>query len=328
MRSLAALFFLPAASFAQPVITVSAAPQPGDHCDYFNCSEGIPIVAGPDQYWDFTTLPCTQGGYLHYVDPDITPAGWYYPASTVCLSAYGSYYGYYEATPTSWTYIGFYQPDTYWNALDEQVFMPFPWTYGSQWEDPYHFVPNGPGNVLQDTVRWSADAYGVVRLPGGTELPVVGMIFNSVEASTSQGVDYLHVEQSLRFYSPNVRCYVGGFSVMEQYANGVLVDVTHIVRALDDSELGMVENSATATPLLWPDPVQSVLNVKYNVQPSTLVFLRVLDITGREMLSQSRTGTELNGGTEIDASALTPGTYVLQFISEGKAVHNARFVVE
>ena len=327
----ALVLLLPATALAQPVITASVQPQPGDQCRYLYYSDNASFGTGPDQYWDFAGYAFSPSFVQNYVDPLGTAGGPLFPGSNVAyVNATQTYYEYYTTSPTSWIVNGIYSTSgTYYDAVDPMEVMHFPWTYGTVHEDAYLYVANDGSEPLQDTLRWNVDTYGTVRLPGGTELPVVGAVVHNQTVDTTEMAVYTFDQVEIRLYAPDVRCRVATITMEYEYTYGVLTNFYSNVRALDDATIGLAETAAVAVaPVLWPVPTQGTLNVRYALRTGARVDLRVIDATGRVVSTQRSGAAELSNGASLDVSGLAPGTYLLQLLDAGFAVCSSRFVVE
>lgn len=325
--------WLPATTLAQPIITASVAPRPGDQCSYLYCSSAGPLIGpGPDQYWDLTGLPFTPSYTQLYVDPQDTPAALFSPGASVAyVNATETYYEYYTISPAAWTVNGLYfvGSGVIYSAIDPMEVMHFPWSYGTVHEDANLYEANDGSDTLQDTLRWSADAYGTVRLPGGTELPVVGIMQTTYDTDTTEVGIYSYENTELWLYTPDVRCRLATLYMEVAYLDGSVWNVSSRVRALDDATIGMAEAApASNEPMVWPVPAQGKINVRCTVHNGAHTELRVIDATGRIVLTERSTTAELSNGTTIDVSSLAPGTYVLSVIDAGATTTATRFVVE
>jgi len=78
---------------------------------------------------------------------------------------------------------------------------------------------------------------------------------------------------------------------------------------------------------LFPNPVQSTLNLVFeanNVEPYSL---NVIDLTGRRLISGQKETTEGANLTQLDVSSLLPGFYLLE-LRTSKAVQSLKFVIK
>src|SRR5204863_10043799 len=94
-----------------------------------------------------------------------------------------------------------------YDMVDPMVAMPFPWSYGTSWEDPYSYV-DVAGTLYLDTLRWTASTWGTVRLPGGTDLEVAGMWQSHFEVDTNGTEVWTYFDDYLDLYAPGLRCRV------------------------------------------------------------------------------------------------------------------------
>lgn len=95
-------------------------------------------------------------------------------------------------------------------------------------------------------------------------------------------------------------------------SGGDLVELP-LITGLDESEL-------FAGSSVWPSPVSDVLNVEVNANAIGGARLRVLDMTGRDVLTVFE-NVNLNGAARftVPVSSLAPGQYVLQVVAANAA---------
>lgn len=309
---------------AQPVITATNQPQPADVCHYLFNPDGFNYSLGPDQYWDLTGLAFISNSTAVYVLPNGTPGFVLFPTSDVALTSTFFGYEYYDMTPDAWAVLGIHDPVSgdVINCIDPLVVMPFPWTYGTSWQDPYSYTYDG--ETYYDTIRWQADTYGIVRLPGGTELEVVGMVEYQMDHDTVSGTTHFNEDVSL--YAPGIRCKVAGFGKSWSFnPEWPPTDTNSYVRALDDATIGIAETTASEALELWPVPASGTLNLRWE-GGMTNSTVQVFDAMGRVRLTATMR-TMGSGGTSIDVSALASGHYVLH-VNDGNRVLVRTFIVE
>jgi hypothetical protein len=70
--------------------------------------------------------------------------------------------------------------------------------------------------------------------------------------------------------------------------------------------------------VLYPNPVQSVLNLQHN---QTVSALRILSVLGQEMMAINDVPSEMS----IDVSVLPPGIYMIEF-NRGNALSYQSFI--
>jgi len=84
--------------------------------------------------------------------------------------------------------------------------------------------------------------------------------------------------------------------------------------------------SNTNSSTIFPNPVNNTLIVTLDVAKKTNVKFRVIDITGKEILSQQQM---INAGKTVininEIGSLQPGSYVLQIVSEN-SIENKKFL--
>lgn len=309
---------------AQPVITSDIFPLPGDECRYLFAGDVLfPLLPGPDQYWDFTTLALAPSLHLRHALPDTTPGFVLFPGCEVAqTSSEMLYYDYYDLSPTGWKVLGGtnMDPDQVYTVVDDVVLMPFPWTYGTHWEDPYSFT-DLEGTMYYDTIRWNADTHGTVLLPGGTEMQVAG--FTRYDMSIDTAVGAIYHDWMIELYAPGVRCRIATI-VTHIIDHPDFDDIWTSVRVLDDATIGVAENSMGTELELWPVPASGTLNLRWD-GGSGRATAQVFDATGRLRLTTTLRPNYME--TNMDVSALAPGHYVLR-VNDGRRVLAKPFIVE
>ena len=76
---------------------------------------------------------------------------------------------------------------------------------------------------------------------------------------------------------------------------------------------------------LFPNPVQSTLNLLFEANNPETYTLNVTDLTGRSLVSSQRNSTEGTNLTQLDVSQLLPGFYLLE-LRTSKTVQVLKFV--
>ncbi len=78
---------------------------------------------------------------------------------------------------------------------------------------------------------------------------------------------------------------------------------------------------------LFPNPVQSTLNLVFEANNAAPYSLNVTDLTGRRLISSQRNTTEVSNLIQLDVSSLLPGFYQLE-LRTSKGVQALKFVIQ
>jgi hypothetical protein len=77
---------------------------------------------------------------------------------------------------------------------------------------------------------------------------------------------------------------------------------------------------------VYPNPVNSLASLEYTLDSSSEVIIKVIDINGKLMASES---ISQSGGThqyKLDCSVFPPGMYIVS-IQAGRSVETTKFIV-
>ena len=77
---------------------------------------------------------------------------------------------------------------------------------------------------------------------------------------------------------------------------------------------------------IWPNPVNDILNFKFNSLNNNKVNIAIIDIQGREVYSNTLTSNNSVISSSIDASGLSNGIYFLR-IDQGNASINKKVII-
>lgn len=93
-----------------------------------------------------------------------------------------------------------------------------------------------------------------------------------------------------------------------------------------NSDISFLQKNEQATGSLnckiYPNPVQSILNIELNTANSLKMIISVYDVNGKSLFTKSA-----NGNTQIDVRQLTAGTYLIKINDEsGKLLYNGKVI--
>ena len=87
-----------------------------------------------------------------------------------------------------------------------------------------------------------------------------------------------------------------------------------------------LQEASSASPVLFPQPCNDVLNVRWPLDHQGAVVLELIDVTGRAVLHE-RSSAFPDGVHSIDVAALPTGSYVLRTVS-AEGIFTAPVVIE
>jgi hypothetical protein len=105
--------------------------------------------------------------------------------------------------------------------------------------------------------------------------------------------------------------YIGGeYTIVHSLRNYYITDI------LDTKEI-----SQNTEPMIFPNPVNDMLNVQFSGE--SYLSYKVIDLKGVVLKS----GSISSQSTQIDVRGIPEGLYVVQFIDDEKPVFTTRFVM-
>jgi len=79
-----------------------------------------------------------------------------------------------------------------------------------------------------------------------------------------------------------------------------------------------VDSPSGWTVILFPNPFQSKLNVRFNMANEGEFAIEIFDVTGRKIMAEKARIIFPGQITELDLSSLTPALYLLKIIPSGE----------
>jgi hypothetical protein len=303
---------------AQPVITASQCPEPGDVCEYMEGVGSFVVPTGAMTIWDFSSFLFEPSDPEAYLAAEDAPGYSHFPEADLAETRFGDYW-FYRTSPEALYWVGHYRPDVdVWaTVLDTHRVMVYPSTIGTSWTDVFESTVSDVPGTFTDTVTRTAVTYGTVIWPG----QVVENVLVFVRRDT---VDFGGGPIFLEFYrlvSPWSRCDVARVTLPYDCDNPWL-DPCAQVWVLQQPDLAIADHGMKEGLDLWPTPANDVLNVRAN---RPLTSWSMLDATGRMVRSGGLVQDTL---IQMDVHDLTPGGYVLRLttLDGGQLVRS--FLVE
>jgi hypothetical protein len=314
---------------AQPVITSSFNPVPGDQYKYHPVNTQITAGnSGANVVWDFSTIQVIYNPITgKYLNPASTPYSTDFQMSTIAYEDYfaaGTYH-YYTTSATKLEKVG--EASVLLTAVYSQpaTMYTYPFTYNTKVTTNYGCTTAVGSLTLHKTASWEAegDAYGTLMLPSGTfqnilriktrhiiEDDYVGTVTNKQDiteyiwVSTTSKKPYLKITTTIHS------------------TNGTTIDTVRTSLISDDVSAigGAVMGSVSA--LVYPNPAQDQIILEFNTAHSANIGWSLFSADGQLIFENS--AQNYSPGTHLAAipvAALSPGCYFVRITSnEGSRV--------
>jgi plastocyanin len=75
---------------------------------------------------------------------------------------------------------------------------------------------------------------------------------------------------------------------------------------------------------LYPNPVNSIINLRLNIPESQKALLTIINIAGQEIMNQQI----INGENQIDVEKLLDGIYHVMIMANKKQIYNEKFIIK
>ena len=309
-------------SAQSPVIDLSNLPPPGGELTRYTVSydQAPSIPGGEEQIWDITGSGTQL--YPHAFAPPSGFAGGIDVQDATVMELFpASELPYYRSNSEGYAQISFYVhvSDDAFYYTDPILFLIYPCTYGTTWDDGYTLVDQG-GGVLQQfgPITYTADGYGTLITDLGTHTDVLKVRTQQQEVYEVDGVMHTRELTTDRFWKQGTAWYVAEVNVTREYIDGDLVDTWSNAVIVDALSTGVSDESPATTPLIYPNPSSDRVILRSPFNGRTTVI--VLDAMGRTV----RTSLLSTGVQPMDVTTLAPGHYVVHFINErGEQTTNA-----
>lgn len=202
------------------------------------------------------------------------------------------------------------------------------WTTNSknaQFTNAISDMDSGDGNELVKNVWW----YVTIVHDGTNDIIYV----NGLEVKRKPAAGTLN---------STARPLVFGNNPIEggQYFNGALDNVKLYNKALTAAEITRLFNTGT-TPVdeiasaellkmvksISPNPVTDILTVRHSFTAKESLSIRIFDFTGRQVDALNFAKNQIPGGQfTIDVNKYPPGTFLINFVRDGKSLGAMKFI--
>lgn len=93
------------------------------------------------------------------------------------------------------------------------------------------------------------------------------------------------------------------------------------------NDVSLEESALSRSLRLYPNPVEDILSIELNVEGQNDVTIRLMDVSGKQVLSATKSMKEKEAKTTIDLSKLAKGVYMIE-VSDGQQTAVRRLIKE
>ena len=323
MKTIIFIFILFAANaIAQMTLTSANNPVAGDIdgysiCDTNNISQGN---SGANQNWSFLSLIRQDSSNVNFVSASSTPYTAQFPGSNIASTNDNSNYSFFTTSVSNMFVNGFAGPDQLISYIDPELYMQYPFTYGSSFSDNFsaNYIISGSSVKRTGSTTVSGDAWGTINLPVGSfsnSLRVKYII--SIRDSSNPGIPFVTETNTTSYvwFVPGRKFPVFEIVYSTISINGTQFGNNKTVNYNDGSTIG-VSNISNEVPegyslsQNYPNPFNPITNLEFGISNSEYVSLKVYDMLGKEI--STLVNQKLSPGTYryyFDASGITSGIY-------------------
>lgn len=326
-------------AFAQMTLTSSNNPVAGDIdgykiCDTTNISQGN---SGANQNWSFLSLIRQDSSNVTFVSASSTPYAAQFPSSNLASTNDNSNYNFMTTSSSNMFINGYGGPDLLVSYSDPQLYLQYPFTYGSSFTDNFsaEYTLNGSTVRRTGTTTVSGDAWGTINLPSGSysnSLRVKYII--TTRDSSNIGIPVISVTNltSYIWFVPGRKFPVFEIIYSTISINGTQFGNSKTVNYNDGSTIGIsnISNEVPAGYSLsqnYPNPFNPSTNLEFGISDLEFVSLKIFNTLGREVATL--VNERLSAGTykySFDASGLTSGIYFYT-LKAGKFTETKRMIL-
>ena len=323
-----ALAFLTSATvvFAQPTLRQSnTSPLPGEgFFGHIVDSAGLAgaQLSGPGVTWNFPVLAETGMDTNYYYNCGATPyCGSFLEGNIVSLIDSSFEYG--ESDSNSFSFMGWASSSGVNHFLGRQVWMVYPFTYGSSYKDTLSIVESVPGSYYDSIYvidSFFADGYGTLILPTGTYTNVLRVHHISLEldsfrysgldsGSTYGRMDNYSWFDTSGFHNPllSVGYDTSGSTTpyiynAEYYSRAPMLPLELPNPSITDMSFS-----------IYPNPTNDFMTITFTLTDNKPSTISLLDVVGRVVIAVNC--DQLNTGTNkvvLSTTTVPPGIYIVK----------------
>ncbi|MCB0765185.1 MAG: T9SS type A sorting domain-containing protein [Flavobacteriales bacterium] len=319
---------------AQPEITISNLPLPGDISTIGICSDAVDAAAlnasaGAMQTWDFSGLTEESEEQFTFIAPDMTPWPTEFGSANLCGVSWDDAYSFYDvsgpALNTTGNAIiipGAPPEDTAKVNLtpDPETIVQLPYGFGDGFSDTFGgtFSAMGFVGTVTGTSDVDVDGYGTLILPNATYTNVVRYHLDRVQNNTILGNTGTVTKEQWAWVSADHRFWI---LLMESIDDGFGTS----------SVVWYDKDPAPAAPTA----VEAMGAERIGIYPNPIVAGASITVTGAQGLSaelRDATGRVVRPRAALQGpfatTGLVPGPYVLRlFGTTGSLLRTERVII-
>lgn len=279
--------------------------------------------AGPNQTYDYSTLPTFNSNYeILGVDNLTSPFGTTFPNAnaTVSWSSFGAPYHHFLLSDTSYIYLG--GGGTYgdYQYIDTYKQLKFPFTYNDSYTDTFVAVSN-TGSYRAGSVTVSAEGYGTLLVPGQAISDVLRIKRVSAYRDTTNGNPRFTEETYYEYYKNGVAHYIllhGFYTITTGSGNPVSGSQLFYNSGALVSATGNLAQSPTKIKLVHQGNQYQLLinaNTPFNTN------INIFNSVGQMVAQQSASISNELVNIDLPTTQLSDGIYIVQLNdSNGQSV--------
>ncbi len=277
-----------------------------------------PGTGGSGVIWDFNIYNVTVNTLNdEYRAPLTSGVDATFPTANIKAASYFGWTDYYyiNAAKTELQYLGFQNSSDEVRISNTQKLMTVPFTYGNSITNVTLSGTGYLGSNLTGTISIVADGYGTLKVGGSTYNNVtrVKYDYDMVEDYGGGSTNNVHVVKYAWYRSgknaPQMQISTLEVSGINGSSSQKYATVNYLVTGVDDINKPSLNFSA------YPNPVKDQVSVMINLDRTSDITLKLMDITGKIRFSET---TKQNVGDHIlkfDVSDLPKGIYILSAIA-------------
>lgn len=300
-------------------------------------------AAGETVFHDYSALTETGSSTYVWTVPSISPNAGMFPSATLALNNAGPDTIFYEVTGAGLERVGDTRtidvlaanfPAAYTSSVLE---LPLPLAYGDTWTDNIAgtFDVDGSTGDRTGTITGTADAAGFVAIPG-TPTPIHVLrssthVFETINLVISGFpfpvlVTHKRVEVAYRSLFSKMPVFR---TVTDSLISSLgLVQADNYSEWMDATTVSVLEPHADPFALnVFPNPVNSSLELNFNMPTRGSSTLRVVDALGAVVLERAIGSAPGDRNQRLDVKNWAPGAYQALITGTDGSRSTKRFVV-
>jgi hypothetical protein len=322
---------------AQPTITSSMAPQPGQSETLYDVDETTvtPGPAGANQTWNFSNaVPLGTSNVTNYVSPSSTPFASLFPNSNLAIdgsSGTDTSYVYLQNTSTLTqnlgVYVGTQGQSVTFSFSDPQTVIAYPFTYTTSYTDLYatsFTLSPFPGITIAQYIYGSTsalgDGYGTLITPAGTFTNTLRVKNINIQHDSSVYIGLpLPGDVSTTYTTTYTWVNGSGLTGLFTISNDTIDDGSGTLQygasaSYGSGTSGIKENSILALSA-YPNPTSDDATIAFTPSKTGSAYIEVLDVSGKRV-----------GYWTINAQANQTQNLRIQLMTEPSGLYQVRIL--